>query len=125
MQKTFIRYTFAIITSAIFLIFFINLLITLHTLESQQYNKFYTKSEQVIHTLETNQAELAILQKNLDEDYLTRAKAAAYIFDTQEEITMNVDEMEYLAKLLNVDDSNLKDVLYYPYDLVKYSNFQH
>lgn len=30
-----------------------------------------------------------------------------------------------IAKLLNVDDSNLKDVLYYPYDLVKYSNFQH
>lgn len=109
MQKTFIRYTFAIITSAIFLIFFINLLITLHTLESQQYNKFYTKSEQVIHTLETNQAELAILQENLDEDYLTRAKAAAYIFDTQEEISMNVGEMQYLAKLLNVDELHVID----------------
>ncbi len=109
MQKTFIRYTFVIITSAIFLIFFINLLITLHTLESQQYNKFYAKSEQVIHTLETNQAELAILQENLDEDYLTRAKAAAYIFDTQEEITMNVEEMAYLAKLLNVDELHVID----------------
>ncbi|MCI8426826.1 MAG: GGDEF domain-containing protein [Lachnospira sp.] len=109
MQKTFIRYTFIIITSAIFLIFFINLLITLHTLESQQYNKFYTKSEQVIHTLENNQAELSILQENLDEDYLTRAKAAAYIFDTQEEISMNVDEMKYLATLLNVDELHVID----------------
>ncbi len=109
MQKTFIRYTFIIITSAIFLIFFINLLITLHTLESQQYNKFYTKSEQVIHTLENNQAELSILQENLDEDYLTRAKAASYIFDTQEEISMNVDEMKYLATLLNVDELHVID----------------
>lgn len=109
MQKTFIRYTFAIITSAIFLILFINFLTTSNTLETQQYNKFYTKAQQVIHTLETNQEELAILQENLDDDYLTRAKAAAYIFDTQEEITMNTDEMQYLAKLLNVDELHVID----------------
>lgn len=109
MQKTFIRYAFAIITSAILLIFVINFLLTLHTLETQQFNTFYTKSEQVIHTLENNQMELSILQANLDEDYLTRAKAAAYIFDTQQDVTKDVKEMKYLAKLLNVDELHVID----------------
>lgn len=52
MQKTFIRHTFAIITSAILLIFFINFLSTLHSLESQQSSTFRVKSEQIVHTLE-------------------------------------------------------------------------
>lgn len=98
MLKTFIRYAFFIITSAILIIFFINFLLTLHTLKAQQFNTFYTKSEQVIHTLETNQEERSIIQANLDEDYLTRAKAAAYIFETQQDVTKNVKEMRYLAK---------------------------
>lgn len=109
MLKTFIRYAFFIITSAILIIFFINFLLTLHTLKAQQFNTFYTKSEQVIHTLETNQEELSIIQANLDEDYLTRAKAAAYIFETQQDVTKNVKEMRYLAKLLNVDELHVID----------------
>lgn len=104
MQKTFIRHTFAIITTAILLIFFINFLSTLRSLESQQFNSFHAKSEQIIHTLEVNQEELALLKENLDEDYLTRAKAAGYIFDSQEEISLDVAEMQYLANLLNVDE---------------------
>lgn len=109
MQKTFIRHAFFIITSAILIIFFINFLLTLRTLKAQQFNTFYTKSEQVIHTLETNQEELSILQENLDEDYLTRAKAAAYIFDNQQDVIKDVKEMRYLAKLLNVDELHVID----------------
>ena len=40
MQKTFIRYTFAIMTTAVFLIFIINCLLTMHNLNTQQYNTF-------------------------------------------------------------------------------------
>ena len=109
MQKTFIRHTLAIITSAILLIFFINFLSTLHSLKAQQSSTFQTKSEQIVHTLENNQAELEILKKSLDEDYLTRAKAAEYIFDRQENISLNVREMQYLANLLNVDELHVID----------------
>ncbi len=109
MQKTFIRHAFFIITSAILIIFFINFLLTLRTLKAQQFNTFYTKSEQVVHTLETNQEELSILQENLDEDYLTRAKAAAYIFDNQQDVIKDVKEMRYLAQLLNVDELHVID----------------
>ena len=40
----------------------------------------------MIHTLENNEMELSIVKKNLDEDYLTRARAAAYILDRQKAI---------------------------------------
>ncbi len=109
MQKTFIRYTFAIISAAVFVIFFINCFVALHTLESQQYKTFYTKSQQVIHTLENNQEELDLMRENLDEDYLTRARAAAYVLDRQKEVSMDVEEMQYLANLLNVDELHMID----------------
>lgn len=109
MQKTFIKYTFLIVTTAIFLILFINFAFTLHALESQKYDSFQTKIEQVIHTMENNQQELSVLNENLDEDYLTRAKAAAYVLDRQEEVGMDVNEMQYLAKLLNVDEVHIID----------------
>lgn len=109
MQKTFIKYTFAIMTSAVLLIFFINLFYVHHTLKSQQLDTFYVKIEQVIHTLENNQSELMLMNENLDEDYLTRAKAAAYVLDRQQEIAMNVSEMQYLAELLDVDEIHVID----------------
>lgn len=109
MQKTFIRYTSIIITIAILLILLINFLFSLRSLESQQFDTFYTKTDQMIHTLENNQEELHLLNESLDEDYLTRAKAAAYIFDRMEEVSMNVDEMQYLADLLNVDELHIID----------------
>ena len=109
MQKTFIKYTFVIMTAAILLILSINFIFTFHSLESQQFNTFQTKIEQVIHTLENNQTELSLLKESLDEDYLTRAKAAAYVMDRQQEVTMSVYEMQYLAKLLNVDELHVID----------------
>lgn len=107
MQKTFVRYTLVIITIAVSFILFINFLFTMRTFETQQYNTFYTKIEQVIHTLENNQAELDIIKQNLDEDYLIRAKAAAYSLAQLEE--MDVEEMEYLANLFNVDEVHFID----------------
>ncbi len=109
MQKTFIKYTFLIVTTAIFLILFINFGFTLHALESQQYDSFQTKIEQVIRTMENNQQEISVLNENLDEDYLTRARAAAYVLDRQKEVGMDVKEMQYLAKLLNVDEVHVID----------------
>ena len=109
MQKIFIKYIFIIMTAAIFLILAINFLFSMHMLKSQQYDTFHAKIEQMIHTLENNQEELNLLKENLDEDYLTRAKAAAYIFDRQPEVSLDVSEMQYLANLLNVDELHVID----------------
>lgn len=78
-------------------------------MESQQLNTFHIKIEQIIHTLENNQEELDLMNENLDEDYLTRAKAAAYVLDRQEEVAMDVSQMQYLARLLNVDELHYID----------------
>lgn len=109
MQKTFIKYVFVIMTSAIFLILIINVLLSKHTLENQQYNSFQAKIEQIIHTLDNNRRELDLLKRNLDEDYLIRARAAAYVVDRQEEVSMDVSKMQYLARLLNVDELHVID----------------
>ncbi len=109
MQKTFIKYTFFIVTAAISLILFFNFLFTFHSLETQQLETFRTKIEQVIHTLENNQTELELMNENLDEDYLTRARAAAYVLDRIQEVSMDVFQMRYLADLLNVDEVHVID----------------
>ncbi len=109
MQKIFIKYTVLILTAAIFLILFINFLFTRHTLESQQLDTFHIKIEQIIHTLQSNQAELDLMNENLNEDYFTRARAAAYVLDQPAEIAMDVAQMQYLAKLLNVDELHYID----------------
>ena len=46
MQKTFIKYTFFIVTVASSLILIINFLFSLRTLEARQFSTFYTKTEQ-------------------------------------------------------------------------------
>ncbi len=109
MQKTFIRYTFFIVTSAVLLILLVHFQYSLHMLEEQQYDTFFEKTEQMIHTLENNREELRKMNESLDEDYLTRARAAAYVMDRQEEITVDVPQMQYLAKLLNVDELHVID----------------
>ena len=109
MQKTFNKYTFVIMTAAILLILFLNFIYTYHSIEYQQFNTFRTKIEQVIHTLENNQTELLLLKESLDEDYLIRAKAAAYVLDRQEELSLDVPEMQHLASILNVDELHVID----------------
>ena len=89
MQKIFTKYMVIILTAAIFLILFINFLFRWHMLEDQQFSTFHIKIEQIIHMLENNQMELELMNENLNVDYLTRAKAAAYVLDRQEEVVMD------------------------------------
>ena len=109
MQKTFIRYTFAILTAAIFLILSLNVIFTLRSLQTQQLGTFHVKIEQVIHTLENNQAELALMNENLDKDYLTRARAAAFMLDKQQVELVEETELRYMAELLDVDELHVID----------------
>ena len=94
MQKIFIKYAIAILTVASFMILFINFLFYWHTLEARQFVTFRTKIDQVIHTLENNRQELALMKESLDEDYLTRARAAAYVLDREDVLSLSVLEMQ-------------------------------
>ena len=109
MQKIFIKHVTAIMTAASFLILFINFLFYWHMLEVRQFTTFHTKIDQVIHTLENNRQELSLMKESLDEDYLTRARAAAYVLDREDVLSLSVVEMQYLANLLNVDELHVID----------------
>ena len=109
MQKIFITHVTAIMTAASFLILFINFLFYWHMLEVRQFTTFHTKIDQVIHTLENNRQELSLMKESLDEDYLTRARAAAYVLDREDVLSLSVVEMQYLANLLNVDELHVID----------------
>lgn len=121
MRKTFKKYTIIIITIAIFSILTINFYLSVNTLENQQLDTFNTKIDQVIHTMENNQAELDSIKENLDEDYLTRAKAAAYVIEKNPEVLDSVEELQNLAALLDVDELHVTE----SDGIIRYSSVPH
>lgn len=109
MQKIFKKYTIIIISIAVLSILVINFFLSAESLEKQQFDTFNVKIGQVIQTMERNQSELESITKNLDEDYLTRAKAAAYVVEKYPDVLESVEEIRNLAELLNVDELHVSD----------------
>lgn len=109
MQKIFKKYTMIIMTIAVFSILAINFYFSAKSVEQQQFGTFQTKIGQVIHTIKNNQAELESIKMNLDEDYLTRARAAAYVIEKNPEVLHSVEELQNLAKLLDVDELHVTE----------------
>lgn len=109
MQKIFRKYTVFIMTVAIFSILIVNFVITVYWFQRQQLAAFNNKIDQVIHTMENNQEELETIKNNLDEDYLTRAKAAAYVLERNQQVLKSVLELKNLARLLDVDEIHIID----------------
>lgn len=62
------------------------------------------KLDQLSRTLETNEAELRELTASLNEDYLTRCRAFAYILETTPSILRDQDSLNRVKTLLNVDE---------------------
>lgn len=109
MQKIFRKYTVFIMTVAIFSILVVNFLITVYWFQKQQLSTFNYKIDQVIHTMKNNQEELETIKNNLNEDYLTRARAAAYVLERNQEVQKSMPELKNLAKLLDVDEIHIID----------------
>lgn len=109
MQKLFRKYVAYIITTASLVILIINFIVTVNSMHKQQLNTFNAKIDQIINTMEENQLSLNALNRALDEDYLTRARAAAYVIREKEGDLLNVSELQNLAKLLNVDEIHVID----------------
>lgn len=109
MQKLFRKYVAYIITTASLVILIINFIVTVNSMQKQQLNTFNAKIDQIINTMEENQLSLNALNRALDEDYLTRARAAAYVIREKEGDLLNVSELQNLAKLLNVDEIHVID----------------
>lgn len=109
MRKIFRNYMVIIVTMAILAILVINFFMIATSTRKRQLNTFNGKIDQVIHTMEENKIELEAINRNLDEDYLTRARAAAYVIERNPEVAASVEEMQNLAGLLNVDEVHVID----------------
>ncbi|KMZ52743.1 sensor domain-containing diguanylate cyclase [Dorea sp. D27] len=109
MQKIFKKYTIIIMSTAILSILVFNFFFSASSSRSRQLDTFNAKIDQVIHTMENNQEELASIKENLDEDYLTRAKAAAYVVEKNPGVLDSVEELTNLAALLDVDELHVTE----------------
>lgn len=109
MQKIFIKYIAIVMTMAIIAISLVHFFSTKSNLKKQQLSTFNTKIEQVIHTMKNNNEELAAISADMDENYLTKAKAAAYVMQHNQNILTKVSELKDLAKLLDVDELHVID----------------
>lgn len=109
MLKIFRRYALQVMGIAILLILIINSIITVISLRVQQYETFDEKLGQVVHTMESNQIELTSIKINLNEDYLTRARAAAYIESNNPELFQDEEELVRIVELLDVDEIHVID----------------
>lgn len=107
MKKIFRKYIFLILSAAIIPILIINFFLTVFTIRDEKLNTFTTKLEQVIHTMEENQTELDSIKSTLNEDYLTRARAAAYVIEQNPDLLKETDELKNLAGLLEVDELHI------------------
>lgn len=109
MRRIFRNYTVIIISIAIFAILVINFFMIASGIKRRQLSTFRTKIDQVTHTMEENGIELDAINRNLDEDYLTRARAAAYVIERNPEVVDSVEELQNLGRLLDVDEVHVID----------------
>lgn len=109
MQKIFARYISYIISIALLVILALNWGLQGRNARIQMVQNAKLKLGQISRTLDGNEVELENLKESLDEDYLTRAYAFAYILEQNPDIVNSQDEMERVAKLLNVDELHVID----------------
>ena len=109
MQKIFRKYIIIIMSISLASVLLINFFLSTDSLQARTLETFNLKINQVIQTIENNRTELVSLKSSLDEDYLTRAKAFAYVIEKNPNIIESVTELQNLATLLDVDELHVSD----------------
>lgn len=104
MQKIFTRYLFGVVAVAFCAIMLAGWLVQSKNAERHMIDNSRLKLMQLSQTLKANDAELETLKESLDEDYLTRAQAFAYIIAQNPEVLESQAELEKIKVLLNVDE---------------------
>ena len=73
------------------------------------YQNSKLRINQVEEILQQNDADIEALKENLREDYIIRAKAAAYILQNNPQLDQDMEELKKVAALLQVDELHLFD----------------
>lgn len=109
MKKIFRKYIIIIMSLSLASLLLITYFLSTKTVESRRFDTFNLKIDQVVQSIENNHHELKLLKNSLDDDYLTRAKAFAYIIEKEPAILESVSELQRLSVLLDVDELHVSD----------------
>lgn len=104
MQKIFTKYMSGVIIVALLVVAGICWLLLGKAAQGHMVQNAKQKIEQAAGTIEGNNAEIAGLKDSLSEDYLTRARAFAYIIQQNPKVLESQEELERIKELLNVDE---------------------
>lgn len=81
----------------------------LNSAKEAMYANSVIRIDQIAQILDKNDTDVERLKENLKEDYIIRAKAAAYILQNHSEVVGNLEEARKIASLLQVDELHLFD----------------
>ncbi|MBO4415528.1 MAG: GGDEF domain-containing protein [Lachnospiraceae bacterium] len=85
------------------------LFVQVNSNRKQAYQTAQILINQVVSLIENNNEKIRIHTDSLKEDYITRAKAVAYIIDQNVELSYSVEELKKIAELTLVDEIHLFD----------------
>ena len=103
-----LRLCIVIAVSLLFTVF-MSYFLQLKSAKEAVYASSILRINQIAQILEQNDAEIAALKENLKEDYIIRAKAAAYIVQNSPEVSKNLEEIRKIVSLLQIDELHLFD----------------
>lgn len=118
MQKIIRKYFLLIMVVATITILLFHYVMVGITLSNEKERSFQNKLDQMISVVKNNDIELETLTESLNEDYLTRARAFAYLIEKDSRILENTDELQKISELLNVDELHVSD----EYGTIQYSS---
>lgn len=109
MQKIFIRYLCYVMIIALLAILLLNYILQGREARNRMVENSEILLDQVALTLENNDTELTKLTADLGEDYLTRARAFAYIISMNPDVLKSQEELVKIKGFLKVDELHVID----------------
>ncbi|MCQ2409876.1 MAG: response regulator [Clostridia bacterium] len=100
---------FLLIGIVLLVLFGICTLILFRNAEQHYIDTSVMVSSQIENLIETNESEKDNLQESLKEEYISRAKALAYVLESDPSIQSDYDELCKVASLLSIDEINVFD----------------
>lgn len=107
MKKAITKRLATIILAFMILTLCLNYMLQIHNARNDMYLDAKNKFWQINQILKQNEKETEQVKEDLKANCLIRAKAAAYILQYRPEITEDQEEMEKIARLLQVDEFHL------------------
>lgn len=109
MRKQITKYLFSVMIIVAIIMGLFHYTISTKSIKKNMEKMALFQMNQIEATIHQNNLELENLWDSLSEDYLTRAKAFAYIIQQKPEVLESQEELQRIKELLNVDELHVVD----------------